>query len=545
MASTEMHNFQAQQPFQSTDILFLEATNQLPAYHAQYSTRNMSDSSDNDEPQGEQIRVSLTLAKEVTDRSMEIPSEPIAVPASVGRKGLAAVINHLLDRKVDDDEDKSDDENSDSDDDDSNKLPAIPFDFVLKENNRLLRSGVEREARRYGLSLEKPLDITYFPAQEAPELQSESETVPDWISCLSYTNEASSTYLCAAAYDGSLRVYQPQHEHGNDENNKVLLNPMATTKAAHKGPIKCLATMVDSSSKSILLASGAMDHTIFVHAFHPKAKSIQKQIKCQQGHKAAVGCLDFFPSTKLLASGDWDGTLALWNLKDATAEEEQATKKAKTSNKKNKSSKKTDQGSSMLSMTPQVVLLKAHSSQISGTSWGNLNKRINQQSNTLITGSWDHSVKVWDMERQENVLSLNGSRVVACLDTSHHSEGIVATGHPDCTIRLWDVRTSTQETSMVVSDKTFRPSHKAWVSAVQWSPNNPYHLASTSHDGTVKVWDIRSPIPLHTVRVFSKEEKGLCLAYGQHIDTEKDGDTRASLFLGGTDCVVKQFTTNG
>ena len=518
----------------------------------------MSDSSDNDEPQGEQIRVSLTLASEVTDRSLEIPSEPIAVPASVGRKGLAAVINHLLDRKVVEEEDydekdSGNDEDSDNDEDD-NKLPAIPFDFVLKDNNRLLRSGVEREARRYGLSLEKPLAITYFPAQEAPELQSESETVPDWISCLSYSTagtNSESAYLCAAAYDGSLRVYQPQEEHG--EATAVVLNPIATVKSAHKGPIKCLATMTDSSTSnkhpSIVLASGSMDHTLFVHSFDPQSKSIQKQINCQQGHKAAVGCLDFFPATKTLASGDWDGTLALWDLKAATAmeQEEQVSKKVKTNKK---TSSKTKEGSAMQSLTPTVVLLKAHASQISGISWGNLYKHNKsgseaQSHHTLVTGSWDHSVKVWDMERQENILSLNGSRVVACLDTSHHSEGIVATGHPDCTIRLWDVRTSTQENSMAVSDKTFRPSHKAWVSSVQWSTKNPYHLASTSHDGTVKVWDIRSPIPLHTVRVFAKTEKGLCLAYGQHADSEKEGDTRASLFLGGTDCVVKHFTTNG
>jgi len=509
----------------------------------------MSDSSDDDEPQGEQIRVSLTLASEVTDRSLEIPSESIAVPASVGRKGLAAVINHLLDRKVAEDNENDDENRSDSDDED-NKLPALSFDFVLKDNNRLLRSGVEREARRYGLSLEKPLAIIYFPAQEAPELQSESETVPDWISCLSYTVTTSSedAYLCAAAYDGSLRVYKPQEEHSEDKT--VVLNPIATTQAAHKGPIKSLATMADDNR--ILLASGSMDHTLFVHSFDPKSKSMKKQMKCHRGHKAAVGCLDFFGPTSVLASGDWDGTLAVWNLKDATDMDEegegQASKKAKM-DKKGKGSKSNKVSSKMLSLTPQVTLLKAHASQISGISWGNLHKRNKtgteaQNHHTLVTGSWDHSIKVWDMERQENVLSLNGSRVVACLDTSHHSEGIVATGHPDCSIRLWDVRTASQENSMAVSDKTFRPSHKAWVSSVQWSPDNPYQLASTSHDGTVKVWDIRSPLPLHTVRALGKTDKGLCLTYGLYA-TGNDKENRASIFLGGTDCVVKHFNTNG
>lgn len=30
-------------------------------------------------------------------------------------------------------------------------------------------------------------------------------------------------------------------------------------------------------------------------------------------------------------------------------------------------------------------------------------------------------------------------------------------------------------------------SHKSWVSSVQWSPTDPFVLASTSHDGTLKV----------------------------------------------------------
>ena len=532
----------------------------------------MSDPSDNDEA-GEQIRVSLTLAAEVSDRSLEVPNEPIAVPASVGRKGLAAVINHLLDRQVVRDEaDKTASDEDDSDDEDQNdKLPAIPFDFVLKENNRLLRAGVEREARRYGMSLEKPLAIVYFPAQEAPELQGESETLPDWISCLSYVHNPSGkatshdAYLCAAAYDGSLRIYQPTNEHNDDknENESVVLNPIATSKSAHGGPIKCLATMMDPTNDHLVLASGSMDHTLFVHSYDPKSKTLQKHINCKQGHTSAIASLDFFPASQALASGDWDGTLTLWALKDSTKpsfEDEQVSKKAKTNNQ---STTAAASGKTLSMLTPRAVLPKAHSSQISGVSWGNLHKRNHsnnnvsaQGHNTLVTGSWDHSVKVWDVERQECVLSLNGSRVVACLDTSHHSEGIVATGHPDCTIRLWDVRTdnSNNNSSSLVSDKTFRPSHKAWVSAVQWSPNNPYHLASTSHDGTVKVWDIRSSVPLHTVRVFPKTEKGLCLAYGQYMersknDTEGTGTTpgsdSASLFLGGTDCVVKHFTTNG
>jgi len=209
--------------------------------------------------------------------------------------------------------------------------------------------------------------------------------------------------------------------------------------------------------------------------------------------------------------------------------------------KKTKTSKKSKGTVSIKSAMPTLTpkwSLQAHSSKVSGISWGNYEKINSSKNETrhLVTGSWDHSLKVWDVERQDCLLTLNGSRVVSCLDTSYHSSGTVATGHPDCTVRLWDTRTSddtAKESSLMklVSDRTFRPSHKEWISDVQWSRQNPYHLASTSHDGTLKLWDIRSPLPLHTVRSFPASQKGLSLVYG------KSG----YLFAGGTDCIVKQF----
>jgi ribosome biogenesis protein YTM1 len=455
------------------------------------------DDEDNEEEIGEQVRVSFVLDPSVSDRSLEVPSEPIAIPADLRRKGLSAVINHLLERQVGDDEEE--DEDSDEVDE---KLKALPFDFIIA--NRLLRTGVETAARRHGLSLEQAIRISYFPAQESPEESNEGEPLPDWISTLNFRGG----FVCTGGYDGSVVVHKPSQD---------ALETISSV-SAHSGPIKCLATMEDVGGLTI--ATGSLDHTIVTHRFDKTSKSLAKHANFVGGHTSSIGCVDMISSQQRLVSGDWDGGLSLWDFSSSVGESddpsEEAVKKRKTGSKSKKS---------VLNIRPMSTI-PAHASQISGVSWGN---SPHANGKTLITGSWDNSLKVWDVERQDCLLTLNGSRVISCLDTSYHSE-VVATGHPDCTIRLWDVRTAGDTTSSLVSDSSLKPSHKAWVSAVKWSPNDPYVLASTSHDGTMKIWDIRSSLPLHTVRVHPKEEKGLCLAFGDGV-----------IFTGGSDCVVKQY----
>jgi ribosome biogenesis protein YTM1 len=483
----------------------------------------MSSDSDSDESDpGVQVRVSLKLAASVQDRSLEVPKEPIAVPADIGRKGLSAVLNHLLGRSVNKD-DKSDDKgdsDSDEDEEDDGKLPPIPFEFIVAgTNNRLLRKGVEKEARQHGISLEEALLITYFPATTAPDLSDEQEELPDWVSCMTYNPSV----LCSGCYDGTIHVYAQSGE----SLNKLHSAAIAT------GPIKAMGT-TQRENQALWIAAASLDHSLSIHTYSAE-HGLEAFGQCvQEDTSSAISSLDFSRSTTssnlLLASGDGHGAIRLWDINAADGDRDSgasATKKKQ----KTASGKKVIQKE----IKSRVTMESAHTQLISGVSWGN---HSTDSMTHLISGSWDHSIKLWDVEKQDCLLTLNGSRVVSCLDTSYHTEGVVATGHPDCTIRLWDVRVQTTNQSAMVSDTTFRPSHKAWVSQVKWSPSNPYQLASTSHDGTVKLWDIRSSNPLHTVRVFPKEEKGMCLVWAP--STNED-NSKQHLFAGGTDRIIKHM----
>lgn len=519
----------------------------------------------------EKIRVIFKLASDCTDETLRLPPDlaSLAIPANVGRQGLSTIVNHLLERG---NETKEDGDDDDDDEMERTKLPVIPLEFIVGPNHhRLLRTGLEREARQSGLSLEDALEITYFPALPAPQPLPDPQTVPDWIASLQYEEESpqqqsssssSSTtnrpLLCAAGYDGSIHVFSCQKNSSSQTAGGVQLEKLVTVPQANQqaGPIKCFRAVACSSPFSVWMASGSMDHSLFLHRFQPNQKrdeppTVQWAAHCQ-GHSAAVSQVDLMntsASKRVLASADWDGHVCLWDCSDealadaastATAAKQDSKKRSKLNNSTQSQS---SSSSSHASLSP-VIMLPAHSSQVSGLSWGNHHKVKMQQDSSnvssrfpeeLISASWDHSIKVWNVERQDCLLTLNGSRVVTCLDSSYYSPGIVATGHPDCTIRLWDVRVQQNgNAASMVSDNTFRPSHQGWVSDVKWSPHNPYHLGSTSHDGTIKLWDIRSSVPLHTVRAFAKNvDKGLCLAFG----CQEDG----IVFAGGTDCIVKQF----
>jgi ribosome biogenesis protein YTM1 len=513
-----------------------------------------SDSESDQDEQGNQVRVSLKLGNSVRDRSLEVSREAIAVPADIGRKGLTAVLNHLLGRSVVGESGDSDDE-SDEDSDDE-KLPPLSFEFIVKgASNRLLRKGVEKEARQNGLSLEEAISITYFPAANIPERQDDGDTLPDWVSCLSACNMPGSddnlnnNFVFSGCYDGSIHAYKRK-----TDNSLIKVDfKMAGTS----GPIKAMAT--SQIDDKIWIASASLDHTLNIHTFESENGNgrLQSYGQCVLAENelglssSAFTSLDFSStkSTNILASGNGNGKISIWNVKNVV---ENNTTGSDRKRQKDSSRKKSKPSSSDQEIEAAVHFENSHSQSVTGLSWGNHNKlpesfdgsKGGGSGTHLVSGSWDHSIKLWDVEKENCLLTLNGARVVSCLDTSYHSEGIVATGHPDCTIRLWDLRTnSSKQNTVLISDNSFRPSHKAWVSGIKWSQSNAYQLASTSHDGSVKIWDIRSSNPLHTVRTFPKEEKGLSLLWlPSSVPTEGDEvRSNEAIYAGGTDCIIKRL----
>lgn len=430
------------------------------------------DNINNNNKQSTKIRVAFHLSPSIRNNrsQLELPTEPMAVPSNIRKRGLSAIVNHLLDRG-----DKDDSDGSDDDSDGEDKLPAIPFDFLL--NDKLLRLPLDSAARNMGLSTEHALELYYFPARLPPKREGESEILPDWIMVMDYCNanvddgsgDSNNGFLFTGGADGVIRTFE-EHKKKKEKGGELK---NGCSISAHTGPIKCMSSsssFYQGGGNTTFIATGSMDQTLVTHVYDSKRDVLNLHAVYSGGHGNSISSVVLASDgggdggKQLMASGDWDGGLAIWNVPtgdDGGAAVEgggnsKSSKKRKDNNS-NSTSANNEGGETSIQEAQPIHSVRAHSSNISGLAWGyNNGDGSSSVPTTLLTGSWDHGLKVYDTTRMDCILALNGSRVVTSLSRCSNSD-VVATGSPDCTVRLWDMRTNGDGSSgSQLADKTLR-----------------------------------------------------------------------------------------
>ncbi|EPQ31180.1 uncharacterized protein PFL1_01368 [Pseudozyma flocculosa PF-1] len=154
--------------------------------------------------------------------------------------------------------------------------------------------------------------------------------------------------------------------------------------------------------------------------------------------------------------------------------------------------------------------------------------------NSAWSAGWDGSLKSWDFGiGGVNTSTKTSDKVILCMDQLAPLAGsgaaVLATGHMDRSAAIWDTRTDAVQVALHLSQI-----HSGPVSAIRAHPTSSHLFSTASHDGTVKLWDSRSPKRslFSLVRPASKEAPALLQDKVLALDWSRDGQV---IVAGGQD----------
>ena len=115
--------------------------------------------------------------------------------------------------------------------------------------------------------------------------------------------------LAAGCFDNSIVLWdiETRKKVGIFEGvkNHCLVIDSDKTILAHIGPVECLAFSPDGK----MLASGSFDKSVIL--WNLKTQKLEKKL---EKHESYVSSIAFSPDGRLLATGSFDNTINLWNI---------------------------------------------------------------------------------------------------------------------------------------------------------------------------------------------------------------------------------------
>ncbi|XP_037070414.1 ribosome biogenesis protein WDR12 homolog [Pollicipes pollicipes] len=393
-----------------------------------------------------------------------VPDAPFSVPITVGHRELNSLINNLRSEA------------------DESSL-EVEFDFLI--HGEFLRQSVSEFLSERGISAETVVDIEYVEKSSPPEPE-DSLMHDDWVSAV----QASPSLILSGCYDSTLHLWTTAGEH-------------KLTIPGHTEPVKDVCWISHENDLSTF-ASCSMDQSALLWKYSHAGNSIQC-VTVFQGHSKSVDCVAGQDPGVLLATGSWDSNIHVWNTASVGEEsqEQQVKKKRKTIGK--------------APVCTPALTLSDHKQGVSSLSW--------LSPSELASASWDHTIKIWDVELGGMKSQLAGNKAFFSISVSkvHHT---LLAASADHYVKLYDPRSS--EGSIV---KNMYSSHKGWVTDVCWSTTREHEFVSSGQDMMVKHWDARgTKAPLYDLQ--GHTDKVLCC----------DWSSPERIVSGGADNAVKVFS---
>ena len=273
---------------------------------------------------------------------------------------------------------------------------------------------------------------------------------------------------------------------------------------------------VSFSPDGTLLASGGYDNTVQLW----DVKNHTNIATLLEEPREAVHSVSFLPDGTLLASGGTDDTVKLWDVKNHTniatlaGHTQTITSVAFSPDGTTLAS-----GSNDRTIKLWDVKNHTHITTLEDDQGGVSSVSFSPDGTLLASGSWDNTVKLWDVKNHTHITTLEGHRG-AVTSVSFSPDGtLLASGSWDDTVKLWDVKNHTHIATL--------EGHRWIVSSVSFSPDGTL-LASGSTDDSVKLWDVKNHTHITTLKGHTQNitsvsfsPDGTTLASGGRRDTVK------------------------
>lgn len=141
-----------------------------------------------------------------------------------------------------------------------------------------------------------------------------------------------------------------------------------------------------------------------------------------------------------------------------------------------------------------------------------------EEENFLLSGSYDLSIRYWDLKSGACVRIFNGHQgTITCMDVHKNR---LASGAKDCQVKEWDIDTGK-------CLKTFR--HKDPILATRI---NDTYIVSSCEKGTVKVWQVATAQLLKTLNGHEGAVRCLCFDQWHLVSGSADGLVMAWSMVG-------------
>jgi len=126
-----------------------------------------------------------------------------------------------------------------------------------------------------------------------------------------------------------------------------------------------------------------------------------------------------------------------------------------------------------------VTFFKGHECEINSIVWN-----LARDKPLFCTGSWDHTIKLWDSCCKDPLLTLSDHNgIVYGLSWSPHLPAVILSCSGDGSLRTWDLRNNQLTNSILAGSGE--------ILSCDWTKYDSMIFVSSGTDSTLKVWDLR------------------------------------------------------